>query len=337
MSAAQRTIAWYVHGRGRGHASRSRQIVERLRARGDRIVVMAGGDALDLLADLDQVETIDVVAPGPRGLTTIARRTRSDRRRLEALGPDVVVSDGDAPSLGAARLLGLPTLAIGHDLVFARCRLPDDLPRSSVWFEKLSAAPSHRMADAGVAVHFLPIEPRAPRTLVARPDRRDDLPELRWEPFIAAYFRDGDGAALADRLTALGVRVELFGASDPAPRRARHHGFDRAGFADALARCSGVIGTAGSNLLAECVLLGKPALAVHAAGDHEQALNANLLARAGLGLEARIDDVSDTALRTFADRALARDFATIDLARALPPASDAVLTCLDDLLAPARR
>lgn len=334
MSTSPLTIAWYIHGRGRGHASRSRQIVERLRERGDRVVVMAGGDALDLLADLDQVETIDVVVPGPRGLPTIARRTSGDRRRLDALRPDVVVSDGDAPSLGAARRLELPTLAIGHDLVFARCRLPADLPRTSVWFEKLSAAPSHHLADAGVAVHFLPIEPRAPRTRVARPDRRDDLPDVRWEPFVAAYFRDGDGAGLADRLTGLGVRVELFGASDPTPRRARYHGFDRAGFADALARCSGVIGTAGSNLLAECVMLGKPVLALHATGDHEQALNGTLLERAGLGICARLDNVSDTTLRTFADRALARDFSTIDLANELPPASDAVLASLDDLLAP---
>lgn len=332
MSATQRTIAWFVHGRGRGHASRSRTIIERLRARGDHVVAFAGGDALEMLADVEDVEPIDVVPPGVRGVPIIARRTRTDAATLSRLRPDVLVSDGDAPSLGAARRLGIPTVAIGHDLVFRRCRLPADLPRRSLWFERMSAAPSDRMADAGVAVHFLPIDVIADRTRVARPDRRDDLPDVTWEPFVAAYFRDGDGAEIVDRLVGLGVRVELFGASEPPPRRARHHGFDRAGFADAVARCTGVVGTSGSNLLAECVLLGKPVLALYAKGDHEQAINATLVERAGAGIACCIDDVSTSLLRQFADRALARDFASIDLANLLAPASDAIVATLDDLL-----
>ncbi|MCA9706868.1 MAG: hypothetical protein KDK70_13530 [Myxococcales bacterium] len=44
-------IHYYVHGRGRGHATRSRAVIDRLRAAGHEVVTFAGADALPLLRD----------------------------------------------------------------------------------------------------------------------------------------------------------------------------------------------------------------------------------------------------------------------------------------------
>ncbi|MCS6898816.1 MAG: glycosyltransferase family protein [Myxococcales bacterium] len=79
-----------------------------------------------------------------------------------------------------------------------------------------------------------------------------------------------------------------------------------------------MITSAGSNVLAECVLLEKPVLALYRRNDPEQALNALLLERSGAGMKATFEEVTSATLKTFWRRAQAGDFCKIPLARQLP-------------------
>lgn len=320
-------IAWFIHGRGRGHASRSAGIIAAARACGASVTVLAGGDALDLLReDPDLIPTAPVI-PGPSAARSIVRRLYADRRLLRRAGYEWVVSDGDMPGLIAARSLGLRTIVLGHDLVFSHCALPPGLDRHLLWKQRLNGA-HLACAQRGVAVHFLPIDAARKGFVAARPDLRVDLRnEVTGDGSIVAYFRDDNANAVLTLLAGTGRRIVRFGGRSPSPRGVEDRPFDPSGFASALSRCSAVVGSSGSNLLAECVQLGKPVLALHRSGDAEQSLNGAMIEHSGVGLAARFDRLDRRTVECFLRNVDERCFRRVSLSH-MPTASEAMLRIL---------
>ena len=326
-------IAYFVHGRGRGHASRALSIVPALRGAGHDVTTFGGGGAADLIGAWPGHRDAPPIIPGWGGARRLPARLVADLRALRELRPDVVVTDGDPSAALAARALRRPTVAVGHDLVFSRCRLPADLPADLVRAERRSSLLISG-ADVGVAVHFLPIEPSRPRTHVARPSLRPELAgPVRADGHLVAYFRDRNGDAAVALAAGLGARVVCFGQELAGLPGVDARPFDRDGFAAALRSASGVIASAGSNVLAECVLLGKPVLALHHATEAEQALNARLAAAAGVAVAASFEALERATVERYLRRIAAGDFATVDLAARLPDASDSAVTAVSDALA----
>jgi len=325
-------IAYFVHGRGRGHASRALSIVPALRRAGHDVATFGGGQAADLLGKWPSHRDVPPVLPGWGAVTAAPVRLVGDVRALGSLHADLVVTDGDPSAALAARLLGVPTVAIGHDLVFSRCRLPAGLPPRLIRAERTSSLITSG-ADVGVAVHFLPIEPARPRTWVARPSLRPELDgKTESNGHLVAYFRDGNGDDAVRRAARLGARVVCFGQELAGVPNVDARPFDREGFAAALRGAAAVITSAGSNVLAECVLLGKPMLALHRGDEAEQALNAQLAAAAGVAVASSFERLDDAIVDQFLRRVGAGDFATIDLAHLLPDAAEAALRAVDDAL-----
>jgi uncharacterized protein (TIGR00661 family) len=292
-----------VHGRGRGHAMRARAIVPALRARGHEVDVWAGGAALDLLAGSFEVTPIECFAPGPGLARRFAARLRSDHRRLRATRFDVLVSDGDAPSMHAAASLGVPVVSVGHGLVFAFCR-HEGLPPALLAREALNALSSSWLATRRVAVHFAEARPWTARTRVARIEIRDGLDRaLPVGDHLVAYLRDGGADAWLEALVAAGERVLLFGERRAVPPGVERRAPDLDAFARALETAKGVVGTAGSNLVAEALHLGVPMLALYARDDVEQRLNATILERVGGGVGAPIEACVPRARAAFLERA----------------------------------
>ncbi|HEY8375094.1 MAG TPA: glycosyltransferase family protein [Nannocystis sp.] len=325
-------VSLVVHGRGRGHASRALACARALADAGHELRVFAGGDSEYVLKDMSDFSSIPVVRPGPGMPGAWLRRLTSDARRFAAADPECVVSDGDQPCLVHARRKQIPSVAVDHGLALTHARLPVRPPALARLYERLNNAPL-ALADRLVAVHFLPFTADDPRVAAARPDVRDDLrgPVTR-AGFFLAYFRDDNGAGPLALALAAGADVVLFAARDPGLPGLRVHPLDRAAFADHLRRCDGVITSAGSNVLAECVLLGKPALALYRPGDAEQALNARLAEHAGVAMARDLTALTAADVRTFLARARAQDFARVDLQAALPPVSEVVVAAVAGLL-----
>ncbi len=312
-------IAYFVHGRGRGHASRAQTIVPALTEDGHDLRLFAGDQAIDLLAGLS-VAAINSVKPGLRGTLLIPGRLGHDRAELKKSKPDLVISDGDAPSLVAARSLGIPTLAIGHDLVFTGCQLPSDLPTGALRAERRSALFASRLGTRGVAVHFLPIQPARSEIVCARPSLRQELSGTPPSSVggIVSYFRDRNGRHCVSLAAKLGAQVQAFG--DPTLELAgvECRGFEPDAFARELLSCSAIMASSGSNLCAEAVLLGKPMLALYKARDTEQHLNALLLERAGVAMACSFEKLKESTVERFLERVQAGDFERVDLADAMP-------------------
>lgn len=332
-------IDYAVHGHGRGHASRARAVITRLLAEGHAVKIHAGGDGASLLADIGEVQPRAPILPGADVVRALLQRAYGDAARLRIERPDLIITDGDQAMVLGARRARIPCLAIGHDLVFSACTLPTGLPRASLVREQVNALVPTRFADARIAVHFLPVEPRLANTRVARAlspadlDEPRDVGALPVDPFLLAYLADGDRDFVLDRLAEADVDAVVFGDGLRARGRVRTEPVSRERFVAHLRRALGVVATAGSNLLAECVLTQKPVLALHSGRHHEQALNAALVERAGIGEALRIAALTPAAIRTFAARAAAGTFTHVDLAHALAPVDEVALQSVTELLA----
>jgi UDP-N-acetylglucosamine--N-acetylmuramyl-(pentapeptide) pyrophosphoryl-undecaprenol N-acetylglucosamine transferase len=324
-------IAYFVHGRGKGHAIRTRAVLGGLRKR-DEVRLFCAGEAWDALNDVPCAEPLLPCMPG-RGMARSFRlRFRGDRQRLRRWSPDLVVSDGDGPSVNAARSLGIPVVAVGHGLIFHHTHLNASLPLHRHIREVLNVTSSSWPAASRVAVHFAPIRPRTPGTYVARPDLRTKIqPAATREDFLLAYFRDGNGTAALGQLTSRGHRVVLFGEPREVPKGVELRAANEQAFADALGRCRAVVGSAGNHLPAECAMLGIPMLALHRGDDGEHQMNGHLVEAAGIGIASSFEQVTPSLVRRFeAELDKPRD----ELAArtcAMPPASEVVPRAIEEL------
>lgn len=319
---------------------RALAFVPALRRAGYSADVWAGGAALPALRALGDVTAIETVGPGPRLGRRVLARAGGDLARLLADRPRVLVSDGDAPSTLAAKSLGIPVVAVGHGLLFAYADA-GPLPAQLAVREALNALSSSLVSDRQVVVHFADARPRWARASLARMEVRDGLDRDRpLSGEIVAYFRDGGGDAWLEALADRGFRVRLFAArADAGPRGVVVEPPSLERFTEALSRASGVVGTAGSNLVAECRFLGVPLLALPAADDVEQRLNAILAARDrryGPLVEGRLEAPSERAIEAFANavRRVGREGRRPDGLPDVPGVAEAVVAAVRSLAGP---
>jgi UDP-N-acetylglucosamine--N-acetylmuramyl-(pentapeptide) pyrophosphoryl-undecaprenol N-acetylglucosamine transferase len=302
-------IAYYVHGHGRGHASRALSIVPALRNDGYEVALYASGDALSMLVRLGARER-PLLRPGLDIARQLARRAAMEIMTLRRERAALLIADGDQGPVIAARALRIPSLAISHDLVFSRGVLPQGLSSRHLLHQRLNGLIPNVLSTRRIAVHFLPLATNDANTRVARPEVEAERFHGARVAQLVPYFRDPNG----QRVLALAQQSSL----PIAPALLSGERLPRDAFRALLASAVGAVGSAGSNLIAECVLFATPLLALYEANDAEQALNAQLLAAHNLGVACSFAALDGSVLRHFFDRACRRDFATVDLAQALP-------------------
>jgi hypothetical protein len=298
-------VHYYVHGRGRGHATRSLAVISRLREAGMQVVAFAGEAAEPLLREHVPTHAVRSLLPtaGREAPRLLVHRVRAAVAALRRDRADLVVSDGDLPGTLAATATGRPSIAVGHGLVFLCCARPPGTPAGPWRREALKAAVSTLGAHRRIAVGFVPLPVRRGR--LARPALDPRLaaatPRTTDGPLLC-YFRDGAPRALLARLVAQGMAVILFAPHDPGVPGIHHEPPSRARFVEALASARAVVATAGSQLIGECVALGVPLLALHAPGDDEQRLNVAMLRDGGLGDGGPLPELDDARLHAFLAR-----------------------------------
>lgn len=326
LSRERGPIAYYVHGHGRGHASRALSVVPALRRAGHDVRVFASGQALAELGALGVVGERPLLLPGPLALLKLAARAWAERRELLALGAALVVSDGDQGALLGARAAGLSTLALGHDLLFTRCALPPTLSSRDRMHQWLNALVPSYLSHVRVAVHFLPARALDPGTRVARPSLAgagEPKSEQRGD-HVVAYFRDALASPVVAAARAQVPALRVFGAVGG--ERA-----DREPFRALLSTARAAMGSAGSNFLAECALFGTPVLACYRDDDPEQRLNAQLAEAAGFAMAVRFSRFAPPVIADFLARVAARQFSAPSGLVHLPSVDVAVLEALASL------
>lgn len=341
-------VHYFVHGRGRGHATRTLPIVRLLRDEGCSVRVHAGDDAQPLFESERDLVRVRSTMPRPHrgerfaatGPRLVAQRVAEARAVFADDRPDLVITDGDLPGALAALAHRIPSIGVGHGLVFSHCKRPLGTSARAWILEGPKAALSAIGARYRVAVNFVPVEPKDSSTFVGRPTLRAELllpsreaggagdraatrehedgPATREEPNLPSleaggaatrepkgevlcYFRLGDGNAVASALRAEGLPAKIF-----APAQMNIEGadpIDEAKFTRALLEARAVVANAGSQIIGECVALGIPFFGVYDERFLEQSLNVAMLRVHGIGDGTSFERFEPAALNAFLDRA----------------------------------
>ena len=319
-----------VQGEGRGHLTQAMALRRLLREAGHRVESVVVGksrgqavptffrDAFE--APVTHVESPSFVSDGQdrsvRPWATLLReagRTPTFWRSLGALDdaidrhePDVVVNFFE-PLMGiyaASRRPSVPIVAVAHQYMFLH---PAYQFPSGRWVQRWGAKAFARLTAWGaarrVALSLYPVPNGARNSLsVLPPLLRPEVfrqPQGRREPFFLVYILNSGYATEVIRWHERhpDVRLHCFwDRPDAAPVEhyddtLTFHQLDDEKFLSLMARCQGLVTTAGFESIAEAMYLGTPVQAVPVAGHYEQLCNAVDAVRAGAGLRSHQFDI----------------------------------------------
>jgi len=302
-------ILYALSGANRGHTSRVLAVTEELRARGHEIAFCGGGKALEILEGMGEtVFPVPAILQVMDGNKVLYGRTvwqnvpkylfrptiwRKLLPKIEAFGPDLVVSDFETYAARAAGRLGIPVLSFNHQQIVTETKY--DVPRR-FWLEQLltknviqSIVPRNP-AHVLVSSFFFPEVKDPSRTTLIKPIIRRAVQKARPEKgaHTLVYLNQPEGAGnVLQVLRGIDAPFIVYGFVPPAGEDRwgnllfRKPSID--GFLDDLATARAVVCTAGYTLMSEALYLGKPLLVWPNKGTFEQTINALYLERDGLG------------------------------------------------------
>jgi len=352
------TLFYSMSGEGRGHATRTRAIVEDLRRR-HRVVLFAPRQAHDLLAPLYEGTDVEVrrieglafhyrEGGGMDHLRTALEFLRALRRfpalvdslrqAIRAERPDLVVTDFEPLLPRAAAKEGVPYVSVDHQhfLTTYSMRGLSARLRLQAFLMGLVVRLFHGRQKLTVVSSFY--RPPLKRGLSGKVRQvgvllGDDVRgrEAVDGDFLLVYLRRDTPRRVFRALAACGAPCRVYG-----PGRTGIEGnltflpVDRAAFVADLARCRALVATAGNQVVGEAMHLGKPVLVLPEAGNWEQAINAHWVERMGIGASVPPRTLRSAAIRDFLGR--------LDGFKAAMPApgaegNDEVARALEEVLA----
>lgn len=319
-------IVYGVHGYGRGHATRSLTVFPEL-ARKHELLILAGGEAYAAIWPDYPVVRIPTLGYY-YGRNARRSNWQTFKRNLPAVldlllrgpafqmvldavrdfRPDVIISDAEAWTHRAARLLQIPRIGFDHFGVMAYCRprlpLGDRLisRRDVLVYKALMGQPQRVIVSS-----FYDAPPARKGVRVVGPMLRPEV--LAVEPsrgsFLLAYFNNGAHQftpRVEEALRGLDCRVLVYGT----PRQGSRGNLEfrspsNLPFIEDLAGCRAVISTAGNQLVGEALHFGKPML-VMPEDCVEQRLNASELVRMGIGMQVAHSALATRTIQEFLER-----------------------------------
>ncbi len=317
-------------GEGRGHAARVRTLVEHLRHEHE-LWLFAPDDAYNFLArcyaPAMRVPNVRLHRiPGLRfhytngkldlwksitsGLAyafrKLPRLVGAFRRRIDAVGPDLIITDFE-PALGwAAWGRRVPHLSLDHQHVLMTYDL-SSLPRrlqwhawSMSWAVRLhTPRPTKRVVSS-----FYSPPPKAGWESVRqigpliRPEVAAAEPTIG--DYVLSYLRANTPDRVLDIIATAGVPVKVYGLGErPARGPLTFCPIHEQRFVDDLAGCRAVICAAGNQLLGESLYLGKPVLALPEEIHHEQMINAHFIEQLGVGQWTTLENLTPGMIAEF--------------------------------------
>lgn len=282
-------ILYAIQGTGNGHVARAREIVPLLHQWAQVDVVLSG--------DQSEVELPFPITYRSRGLTFIYNRQGgiSYRRtllknnlwciarelfRFPIRQYDLVINDFEFISAWAARLRGVPCVALGHQASFAYSQVPRPMQRSFLGELILR---SYAPAKHHVGFHFHPFA-RGVFTPVIREDIRQAQASNmgHYTVYLPAY-GDQELQMLLERISNVEWQVfSKFTTQRYQRRNVRFHPISNRAFVHSFLHCEGLLTSAGFEAPAEALFLGKKLFVIPIKGQYEQHCNAAALQQMGV-------------------------------------------------------
>ncbi len=320
------TLFYSVMGEGRGHASRARSMVERLRGR-HRIVLYSSFDALEFLRDayaddpdIEVRETsglvfhysenrIDLIKTIRHGLAmwwnlrgVVSEREVEVRRDRPAL----VVCDFEPTVPRAAHRCGVPVMSLDHQHFMTTYDL-SGLPRRLQWWA-WAMGWSVWLFGIGqektvVSAFYRPPLRRGYKNVtqvgpLLRPAVRARKPSVGGH--VLSYLRKSTPPRVLAMLEDSPLPVRVYGLGEHEPRGAiTFHAINEQTFLDDLATADCIVAAAGNQLMGESLYFGKPILALPEQNHHEQMINAFFVHQLGGGVASTLEGVTADEFQRF--------------------------------------
>ena len=341
-------IVYGVSGEGSGHSSRARVVLEHLIRAGHEIKVVTYGRGLRNLGDdFDTFETeglhitsVDNRVAPLKTLTNNLKSLPHGNKKLKRLRkeifkmfrPHVVITDFEPMCAYLAHHYERPLVTIDnqHRLRYMRYDYPSHLRND----RKLAVNIIRAMVpkpDVSLVTTFYSGELTNHRTFLFPPLIRSKVQQLvaKKMDHILVYLTSGFESFLdllhhfpRERFIVYGQKAE----GQKGHLTFKAPSID--GFLDDLAKCKGVMATAGFTLMTEALFLKKPYLALPMAGQFEQAINGIFLDALGCGVNLQRINKESIGYFLYRLPELEKELAT------LPPYSNQpLLEKLDTLLA----
>lgn len=320
-------ILYGVHGYSRGHATRAAAVLSEL-VKKHEVLIFAGADAYDLLKSSFEVQPIDSlrfhygvegrISPTitlQRSMPLLAdmlfygRRSRELDARVKAFAPDVAISDAEPWTHRVAYRLNIPRVGFDHFGIMVHCKVhfaPGDRLKSA--FDRFAYKVLMGQPERVIVSSFYSAPALRPGTRVIGPLLREEVRGIKPGPqgdHLLVYLNNGVyqlTERLKSSLQELQMPVRLYGY----PQRGREGNIEfrpPAGrpFLEDLARAKAVVSTAGNQLVGEALYFGRPLL-VLPENTVEQRMNAEAVARLGVGETTRFEQLDASVLRRFLER-----------------------------------
>ena len=255
---------------------------------------------------VEQLRLVDSLLPTMKieAVSLLRNRLAQAADELKQERPFCIVSDGDLPGILHARRNGIPSIAVGHGLVFSHARAPEGVSRILWHREGLKSRLSALGSDYQLAVNFIELEATNAKSKVVRP--RFAMPLQRRETqgsrHVVCYFRDDNGEAVLRTVVQMGMTPVVFSKANITVPGVEVRQPGQAEFRQALEEAHAVVSSAGSQLISECLLSNIPQYVLYKNQDAEQRLNAEMLKASGRGQGASFEDFQPADLERFLTR-----------------------------------
>ncbi|MEW4488212.1 glycosyltransferase family protein [Thalassoglobus sp. JC818] len=320
-------VVYSLAGEGRGHATRSKTIIDQLVKRGHRVYVFAPAVAYELLSEVYQDSERVFVEEIP-GLVFHYRNERVDfagttlgtieyvrglpllvsrlQNRLDQIEPDLAITDFEPALPRAAKLAGVPWISVNHQhflVVSDFHSLPRSL-RTKAWLMSKVVGQYYRDPAKMVvsSFYFPPLKERYRDTVQTGVLLRDQVVNAVPEKHdhVVAYLRRFATEKMLDSLANCGSRVKVYGLGErPRLGSIEFCPISNSGFLEDLRTCKALVSSAGNQLVGEALFLKKPVLVFPEAKNFEQEINARYLEQSGGGTWVGYSEFGENVMREF--------------------------------------
>ena len=304
-------IIYAVAGEGYGHSSRAHLVGERLIEAGHEVMFVASQKALEYLRRIygSQVKEIfglsfayrrgriDATGTFVRNLTRMARANTHNRRLFkqvyQSFSPDLVITDFEPFTGWWAWRHRVPFISLDNEHLLTACRLEHRLRHLIPRVTATAVTKSFGIGAATyVVTNFFDAPLKHGRAVLAPPIVRPIVTTL--EPsnagHVVVYWTTGTEERRLRTVLRKFREQTFYVYGFNKSVRMDNCCFKRAstdGFLADLASARGVIASAGSSLISECMHWRKRMLLLPLPGQYEQLVNARYFERLGLGMAAK--------------------------------------------------
>jgi len=333
-TATPKKILYGIQGEGRGHASRSLNLIHYLQRQGHQILVLSGGDALPLLNNsslsiikaplfrlhFTEDNKLSIWQTAIKNTSLFlglmfgrGKRYRYVLDQIKKFKPDLSISDFEPYSARLPARLGIPLLAIDHQHFLLETKLPSfrgvkkqlKLIIYRIFIGFLSGKPDKVLISS--FYHFPAV--KNSRAVFVGPliSRLLYNKKISTQNLITIYLKEPHYLyhllPVLKQIEHLNFEVysnwSQLDISSLNYQHIRLCRIDQDKFLSSLASSKALITTAGNQVIGEAIFLGKPVLAFPKLGDIEQEMNGFALKLSGFGEMVDVKKFTNTELTRF--------------------------------------